>query len=212
MSGAPRPPSGLLLLRGAADSAARWAASGLTPVGVAPVGNGWSVLVPTSAASAVSKPYDDAMTVLLNRPLPRRLRPAIGVAVIRDQAVVVVVPRRWRAVGRWLVWQPGTGLVQPGTLPVARLADLARAAGATDPSAVALLADVVHDPRGDASAVLGDVLEALGLPGRELLAGSSPAAELPNGREVEPSPGRASLFERMVHEDESWRDEMEGHR
>ncbi len=209
---APPPPAGLLLLRGGADPVARWAGNGLAAVGVAPLEDGWTAVVPTTGTSAVTGPYDDALTLLLNRPLPARLRPAIGVGVLRGQALVAVTPARWRSVRRWLAWQPGTGLVRPGGLPAARLADLVRVAGLDDPSAVAALADVVHDPRGDARTVLGDLLTALGLPGGSLLSGDHIAGALPDGREVEPSPGQVALFERMVHEESTWHDEMEGHR
>ena len=132
--------------------------------------------------------------------------------VLLTLGLIAVTPARWRAVRRWLAWQPGTGLVRPGGLAVARLADLVRVAGVTDPAAVAAVADVVHDPRGDARTVLGDLMTALGLPGGTLLAGTEHPTDLPQGREVEPSAAVASRFESMVHEDTSWRDEMEGRR
>ncbi len=212
MTAAARPPAGLLLTRGDADHTARWAAGGLTELGVAPLEGGWCALVPVADTAAVSKPYDDAMTLLLNRPVPRRLRPAIGFALVGDQALVVVVPNRLRPVRRWLVWQPGVGLVRPGALPAAGIPDLVRVAGSVDRAAVAAVTDVVRQPTGRARSVLGDVLSALGLPGRSLLDGTDRAAELPGGCDVEPSPSRVSLFQRMVHEDTSWRDEMEGQR
>lgn len=208
VSAAPQPPTGLLLLRGPADTVARWAGSGLTAVAVAPLEDGWTAVVPTSSTSAVSSPYEEATTLLLNRPLPSRLRPALGLGVVRGKALVAVTPARWRSVRRWLAWQPGTGLVRPGGLPAARLADLVRAAGLDDPAAVAALADVVHDPRGDAHTVLANLLTALGLPGGALLAGTSAAGELPAGREVQPSAGQVSRFERMVHEENTWHEEM----
>lgn len=212
MSAAAPPPTGLLLLRGAPDAVARWAAGGLTAVGVAPLGDGWTAVVATTSTSAVTGPYDDATTLLLNRPLPTRLRPAIGLGVLRGQALVAVTPARWRSVRRWLAWQPGTGLVRPGGLPAARLADLVRLAGLDDPAAVAALADVVGNPRGEARTVLGDLLTALRLPGGALLAGTQTASGLTDGRAVEPSAGQIALFERLVHEERTWRDEMEGHR
>ena len=212
MSGAGRPPTGLLLVRGALDPTLRWAGGGLATVGVAPVEDGWTAVVPTMGHSAVHEPYDDAVTLLLNRPLPARLRPAIGFAVVGGQALIAVNPPRWRAVRRWLAWQPGTGLVRPGGLAVARLADLVRVAGVTDPAAVAAVADVVHDPRGNARTVLRDLVTALGLPGGDLFDGTTQPTDLPQGREVEPSAATVSGFERMVHEDTSWRDEMEGKR
>ena len=78
MSGARRPPTGLLLVRGALDPTLRWAGSGLTAVGVAPVEDGWTAVVPTTGESGVHEPYDNPVTLLLHRPLPNRLRPAIA--------------------------------------------------------------------------------------------------------------------------------------
>lgn len=210
MSSAARHPPGLLLCRGGADVAARWAAGGLTAVSIVPAGGPWTAVVPRTAASAVPRPYDDAMSTLLNRPLPRRLRPAIGVASVRGHAMVAVTPARWRSVRRWLAWQPGVGLVHPGGLAPARLADLVRVAGLVEPSALAAVADVVHDPTGDVHRMLVDLLTVLGLPGVELLQGRTAPLDRPGSRSVEPSPERVARFERMVHEELSWREETQG--
>lgn len=205
-----RPPTGLLLLKGGADTVASWAEGGLTTVRVVPLRDGWTAVVPVTVTSAAPPPYDDPVGVLLARPVPHRLRPCLGVAVVGDQALIAATPARWRAVQRWVAWRPGTGLVRPGGLPTARLSDLVHLS-ATDPAhsarsahsahpahpahpargrhgreVVAALADIVHSPRGDALCVLRDVLDVLGLPGGDLLGdnevGAPPAADGPSAR------------------------------
>lgn len=207
--GPPPKPPGLLLLHAGPEATAKWAPGGLAEVVVAEA-SGWSLVVPTSPSSAATAPYDDAMTMLLNRPLPHRLRPAIGFAVRGRRAVIAVTPGGWRAVRRWLVWEPGTALTHPPGLPVGRLSDLVGAAHVDDPSALGALADVLHDPAGTARDLLGDILVALDLPGGSVLDGSTPALELPGAHVVEPSARDVRRFDRMAHEDSSWRDEMEG--
>ena len=201
-------PAGLLLLRAGREPVVRWAARGLVPVDVVPAGEGWSLVVPTSESSAASPPYDDAIAVLLNRPLPSRLLPAVGLALRDEDALICVTPKGIRATRRWLAWHPGVGVTHPGGLPMARLSDLVKSAGLDDPEAVAGLADVLHDPQGDARQLLLDVLVALDLPGGQVLDGSLSAAS--EGVRVEPDPRTVGRFDSMVQEDVSWRDEMEG--
>jgi hypothetical protein len=83
------------------------------------------------------------------------------------------------------------------------------AAGADGPGAVAELADVLHDPAGDARAVARDLLDVLALPGGTYLAGTAVAADAFGASVVAPSPARVRRFDRAVHDDVSWRDEME---
>lgn len=120
-----------------------------------------------------------------------------------------MTPGAWRAVRRWLVWQPGHGVVHPAGLPVARLADVVAVAGVDGPGAVGELADVLHDPAGDARAVVTDLLEVLRLPGRTFLDGSAVAADAFGASVVAPSPAHVKRFDKAVHDDVTWRDEME---
>lgn len=206
----PERPRGILLVHGGVDGATTWAERGVAPVAVVPEDGRWTAVLPVAAATAARRPYDDAVTLLLNRPVPHRLRPAIGVGVVGRRAVLCVTPGGWRAVRRWLVWQPGTGVVHPGGLPVARLADVVAAAGVDDPAAVGALADVLHDPAGDAALVVADVLVTLGLPGGSLLEGATDPGEAFGAAVVAPSPGVVRRFDKAVHDDVSWQDEMEG--
>jgi hypothetical protein len=204
-----RKPSGILLVHGGLDAAVSWAESGVAPVAVVPEDGRWTAVLPVGEVTPVRRPYDDAVTMLLNRPVPHRLRPAVGVGIVGRRAVLCVTPAGWRAVRRWLVWQPGHGVVHPGGLPVARLADVVGAAGLDDPGAVGELADVLHDPAGDARAVAGDLLEVLRLPGTTFLAGTAVAAEAFGASVIAPRPAVVRRYDKAVHDDVSWRDEME---
>jgi hypothetical protein len=208
----PDRPRGILLVHGGVEAATAWVEGGVTPVAVVPEESPWTAVLPVRASTAAGRPYDDAVTVLLNRPVPHRLRPAVGMGVVGRRAVLCVTPGGWRAVRRWLVWQPGTGVVHPGRLPVARLADVVAAAQVADPAAVGALADVLHDPAGDAALVVADVLVVLGLPGGAFVDGAVDPGEAFGAAVVAPSPGVVRRFDKAVHDDVRWRDEMEGRR
>ena len=197
-------------MHGGVDAAVSWAENGVSPLAVVPEDGRWTAVLPVGEATAARRPYDDVVTILLNRPVPHRLRPAVGVGVVGRRAVLCVTPGGWRAVRRWLVWQPGHGVVHPGGLPVARLADVVATAGVDEPAAVGELADVLHDPAGDARAVTRDLLEVLGLPGGSYLAGTAVAGDAFGASVVAPSPKVVHRFDKAVQDDVTWRDEMEG--
>jgi hypothetical protein len=207
------PPQGILLVHGGVAAAVSWAETGVSPLAVVPEDGRWTAVLPVEQSTAVRPPYDDAVTMLLNRPVPHRLRPAVGVGVVGRRTVLCVTPGGWRAVRRWLVWQRGQGVVHLGGLPVARLADVVAAAGVEEPGAVGELADVLHDPAGDARAVASDLLNVLKLPGGRYLDGSAVAAEAFGASVIAPKPSVARRYDKAVHDDVRWRDEMEdGHR
>lgn len=212
MSPATPPPQqpGILLVRGGVSSTVAWAESGVAAVAVVPQDGGWTAVLPVAETTGVAKPYDDAVTMLLGRPVPQRLRPALGLGVVDRRAVVCVAPGGWRAVRRWLVWQPMRGVVHPGGLPLARLADIVAVAGAEDPAALGSLADVLYDPAGDARHVVSDVLDVLGLPGGSYLDGSQLPAEAFGASVISPSSKVVQRFQSAVHDDVRWRDEMKG--
>ena len=134
-------PSGLLLIRAATSAVEVWAARGVVPVDVAPLEHGWVVVVPATGRTAVEPPYDDPVVLLVNRPVPARMRPAIGLVVRGGEAVVCVAARGWRSGRRWLAWSPGEGLVPPGGLPLLSLPSLVAASGVADPGALDALRD-----------------------------------------------------------------------
>lgn len=197
-----RAPRGLLLVRGEPARASGWVRRGLVACEVVPQGE-WTALVPAERTSRAVAPYDDPVATLLGRPLPGRLRPALGFFVVDDRAVVTVRTGGWRGVQRWLVWEPGAGRVPMPDLDVARPPDLVAAARArSGPGAVAA---VVADRSGDATGWIRGLLSVLGLPGAELLAAGSG----PRGQVVAPTAQAVARFESRIAEQARHRAEME---
>ncbi len=196
----------LRLVRAQPEAAAAWARQGLTGVHVTGLSDGWSALLPTTASSALPPPYDDPVAVLLNRPVPHKMRPSFGVAVVGRQALLTATAGGWRAVPRWVAWQPGVGVVRPGGLAPLRVADLVHVAGTDAPGALADVADVLHDPSGTPLDTLRRLLVALDLPGGGLLGAPAPD----DARHVTPGERGVAAFGRMVADDAAWHAEMTG--
>ncbi|TWP32933.1 hypothetical protein [Leekyejoonella antrihumi] len=159
---------GLLLLSDDAKRVDLWVQRGVVPSYVVQL-SGWSGVVPTGPALA-DPPYDDALTVLANAPVPMTMRNALGFFQIGDRAVMVVHSRKWRALPRWLVWEPDRGLARVN-LPQGRPADLVRAAGVVD-KATKSVESILADRGSTPLDLLSDVIEALGLPGGSLVRGN----------------------------------------
>lgn len=157
---------GLLLVHGEPGAAMKWARRGLVAVQVVPQG-AWTALLPVEPLARSAEPYDDPAAVLVSRPLPRRLRPALGLLVVDDRATVVLHRGGLRHAPRWLVWEPGVGHARTPELALATPSELAGAAGR--PRAARDVARVVADRSGDAVRLLTDLLTVLRLPGAELL-------------------------------------------
>jgi hypothetical protein len=196
---------GVLLLRGAPDQVARWAARGLVASRVVPV-PGWTAVVPAESESRAQPPYDDALTVLAGRPVAHRLRTSLGLFAVDGRAIVAVQPTGWRPVHRWLVWQPGAGVVRTPHLRVARPVDLIAAARASRRGATSEVAGLLADPRGDALGVLTDLMSVLGLPGSALLTG---AVDATSGQLVEPKGTSVARFDALMLEEARQRAETE---
>ncbi len=159
---------GLLLLHADGRLADAWVRRGVVPSYVVPV-PGWTAVVPAGPSQAAA-PYDDALTVTANRPVPTRLRTAVGFFVIDDLAVVTLQTRGWRHGPRMLSWRSGHGAdAVPGFEPL-RLPQLAEAAGLVE-SGVPQLRAVLGRRTGSPMTVLQDVVETLALPGGHMLAG-----------------------------------------
>src|SRR5450756_2517304 len=154
---------GMLLLQGDPDPVASWAQRGLMPVYVVPL-EGWTAVLPAGPSQA-SPPYDDTLKTLAGRPVPSRLRSAIGLFVVDGKAMISAHPCGWRAVQRWFVWSPGEGVVQPRQLVAGRPADLVAAAGTRDRTARRRVRDRLVDAAGDAPGLLRELLAVLGSPG-----------------------------------------------
>jgi len=198
---------GLLLLRGEPDQVARWAARGLVASLVVPLPS-WTAVVPAEPLSRAVPPYDDPLAVLAARPVSSRLRAAVGLFAVDGRAVVTVQGDGWRAVQRWVVWQPGRGAVRAPGLPPARPADLVGLAGASHRGATAApaqVAEILRDGGGDALRLLGDLMSVLGLPGWSLLSGDRPAGS----QLVEPAVRRVAGFNALVLDEARHRAEEE---
>ena len=189
---------GLLLVSGGAARVGAWLRRGLVACRVVPLGR-WTAIVPAESMSRARPPYDDPLTVLTARRLPARLRPGFGLFTSGERAVVSVQPRGFRAAQRWLVWEPGAGVVPTPGLRAARPADLARVVGGGRGLGAALA-----EAGGDAEQLLLRVMTALGLPGADLLTGTAPA-----GPVVAPSGRTVARFEARVAEEARHRAELE---
>lgn len=196
--------TGVLLLHGDVKTASAWVRQGIVPSYVVPLA-GWTAVVP-GGPSPASSPYDDAVRVLLARRVPSRMRAAIGFFRLDDRAVIVVHPRGWRALPRWLVWDRGDGVSNLPGLPAARPGDMAMAAGVV-PESVRALREILTDRSSVLDDVLADLMAALALPGERLLSGQVKDAE--GALLVEPTTKAVERFSRVTKEDKEIRSELE---
>lgn len=193
----------MLLLRGEPEQVARWVARGLVAAHVAPLPS-WTAVVPAEQSSRALPPYDDALSVLASRPVAHRLRSAVGLFAIDGRALVMVQGNSWRAVQRWVVWQPGRGAFRAPGLQLARPGDLLAATGAGPRGAGAELTALLRQTSGDALGLLHELMAVLGLPGAALLTG-----DVEDGPVVEPDDRAVARFEALVLEEARHRAEME---
>ena len=198
---------GMLLLQGEPDPVASWAQRGLMPVHVVPL-QGWTAVLPAGPSHALP-PYDDTLKTLAGRPVPSRLRSAIGLFAVDGNAVISAYPSGWRATQRWFVWSPGEGVVQPRQLVAGRPADLIMAAGNHERGARSLVRDILVDGGGDAKGLLDDLLDLLALPGSDLLSGGQDPVTVPGSTMVEPGEQYVARFEKIISDEARHRAELE---
>jgi hypothetical protein len=195
------PPSGvreLVLLRDTRGSASAWAQRGLGPVVVVP-GLAWTMVVPAGATRS-APPYDDPVTALGGRPVPRRLRPCACFVAGPDRLTVQVQGPSWRAPQRWLVWTRGVGLSRVADLESAPPALVARLLSPTRDSGGRLTEVLAQDGRVP-SAVADALLEALALPGTGLLSGTVEPESLPGAVRVEPQEHLVARFDAVAKDE-----------
>jgi hypothetical protein len=197
----------MLLLQGAPDPVVSWARRGLLPVHVVPLA-GWTAVMPAGPSYAMA-PYDDTLKTLAGRPVPSRLRSAIGFFAVDGNAVVSAHRSGWRATQRWFVWVPGEGVVQPRQLVAGRPADLVAASGTRDRSARRWVRELLVDGSGDAPHLLAGLLELLALPGSDLLDGRRDPVATRGYTRVEPAEDHIASFEKTVTEEARLRAELE---
>jgi hypothetical protein len=197
----------MLLLRGEPQPVVAWAQRGLMPVHIVPL-QGWTAVVPAGPSRAMP-PYDDSLKTLAGRPVPSRLRSAIGLFAVDGNAVITTHPSGWRATQRWFVWSPRQGVVQPQQLVAGRPADLIAAAGTHEKGARSLVRDILVDGGGDARGLLSDLLDLLALPGADLLDGGQDPVTVPGSVRVEPDEQQVARFEKIVTDEARNRAELE---
>lgn len=195
--------AGLLLLRGPVPEVTAWASRGVVPVTVAPL-PGWTAVLPRGD-SHVQAPYDDTLMLLAARRLPRALRPAIGFFAIQDRAVITVHrpgPRRLR----WVVWEPGRGVVRPPGLRQATPAHLLNAAagGVRDE-----LLELLGERRVTPPRLLAALVTVLELPGARLLTDQREVDGIDGAVDRDPDAAQVGYFEDAVRDAVRLRREME---
>jgi len=207
LAGLPWQGRGMLLLQGAPDSVVSWAQRGLLPVHVVPLDR-WTAVLPAGPSQARA-PYDDTLKTLAGRPVPSRLRPAIGLFAVDGNAVVSAHPSGWRATQRWFVWAPGEGVLQPRELAAGRPADLVVASGTRDRTARRWVRELLVDGSGDAPHFLAGLLELLALPGSDLLDGRRDPVATRGYTMVEPGEQHVAMFEKIISDEARHRAELE---
>lgn len=198
-SRAPGRDRALVLLRDTRGSATGWARRGLGPVTVVP-GLAWTLVVPAGPTRS-SAPYDDPLSALAGRPVPRRLRPSACLVAGPDRLSVQVQGASWRAPQRWLVWTRGIGLSRVPDLDTAPPALVARLLAPTRESGERLN-DVLGRDNRQPAAVADAILAALALPGVGVLTGRVDAAGLPGAVRVEPEEHLVARFDAVAQDED----------
>ena len=117
--------------------------------------------------------------------------------------MVTVQGPGWRTAVRWLVWEPGVGLVRPPAWSWPALPTCSpRLAPDGEPRAVA---EVVAGRDGRADGVIVDLLAVLGLPGADLV---GPGVGL-RGQVVAPTAQAVARFDARMAEQARHRSELE---
>ncbi|MGL4744437.1 MAG: hypothetical protein ACRCXL_08625 [Dermatophilaceae bacterium] len=187
---------GLVLVRRPPAAVSRWMRRGLVPVTVAPFGT-WTGIALLHDEARSAAPYDVGLEVLAARPAPLRCRPALGFFDVHGRAVLTAQGGRLDRRQRWLVWEPGTGVVETPDLSPLRLGSLLDLAGASGRVREEQVAEVLRSSRGSPLDVVLAVLNLLALPGRELLMRQGTADAI----QVEPSARGVLAFDRLVTEE-----------
>jgi hypothetical protein len=162
-------------------------------------GLAWTLVVPAGPTRSAA-PYDDPVTALGGRPVPRRLRPCACFVAGPDRLTVQVQGPSWRAPQRWLVWTRGVGLSRVPDLESAPPALVARLLSPTRDSGGRLTDVLARDGRFP-SAVADELLEALALPGVGLLSGAVDPESLPGAVRVEPQEHLVARFDGVAKDE-----------
>ena len=100
-------------------------------------------------------------------------------------------------------------MVQPPPLKPGRPSDLLKAAGTRSAAVQAQVRDILLDGDSDATEVLCDLAEAVGLPGSALLRNRAEPEQMADHRLVEPKESRVSRFDATAQAELQQRAELE---
>lgn len=195
---------GLLLVRRPPAAVGRWLRRGLVASTMAPFGR-WTAVTVAEDLARSAEPYDVALEVLAARPAPRRGKPAIGFFDVHDRATITLQASGLRAPQRWLVWQPGVGVVETPSLPRLGIPSLVAAAGAGGRTSPEEVGAVLRSTEGTALDVLVTVLGLLGLPGHDLLV----RGDCAGASDVEPASRGVLMFDRLMADEAQHRADWE---
>lgn len=195
---------GLLLLHADSRLADAWVRRGVVPSYVVPL-PGWTAVIPAGPSQA-SAPYDDALTLTANRPVPTRLRTSLGFFVIDGLAVVTMQTRGWRQEPRMLSWKAGRGADAVPGFPPLRLSHLAEEAGLVETDVPQVRA-VLAQREGSPLERLQALLEALALPGGQMLTGRGVKSDI-EAVLVEPDQKSVGQFEKVAGDEASMAAEL----
>lgn len=198
---------GVLLLHADAKLADAWVRRGVVPSYVVPL-PGWTAIVPADHTQ-LGAPYDDSLTVLANRPVPTRLRTALGFFAIGDIAVVSAQTRGSRSTPRMLSWAPGHGADEMPGFPTLKVGQLAEAAGLHEGD-VRAVTRVLGARTGRPVERLQELMKVLALPGAAMLRGEGVKSDL-EAVLVEPDKSAVGHFEKVARDEDDMRAELREH-
>lgn len=170
---------------------------------VAPLG-AWTGITLSREQAHTASPYDVGLELLAARPVPRRARPAVGFFELHGRAALTVQSGGLRRGHRWLVWEPGRGVVKTPDLDRLALATLLDASGAAGRVRSEAIAEVLTSDRGSPLDLLVTVMGLLGLPGTDLLL----RRDCAGATDVEPSQRAVLAFDRLMADEAAHRMEM----
>lgn len=199
------PQAALLLAAGPRREVDSWVDGGVVPVTVAPL-EGWIGVV-ARGPSRTGEPYDDGSLLLAARALGPKAGPGMGFFEVDGRAVITVHPPGRRRALRWVVWEPGVGLLRPPGLELAGPAEVVSLAGAAPPVRDELV-DLLHETRVRPTRMLMAVMATLGLPGTRLLEHPADVDSLPGATDHEPDRRQVGWFEDAVRDSVRLRREL----
>lgn len=194
---------GVLLVHADAKLADVWVRRGVVPSYVVPL-PGWTAVVPADH-TRLGAPYDDSLTVLANRPVPTRLRTALGFFVIGDLAIVSAQLRGARST-RMLSWTPGLGADEVPGFPTLKVGQLAEAAGLHEAD-VRSVVRALGARTGTPLDRLTELMHVLALPGAAMLRGEGVKSDL-EAVLVEPDKSAVGHFEKVARDEADMQAEL----